>query len=195
MKFRSGDRVRFLNDSGGGIVEGYDAAGFVLVKDEDGFTYQHQESELVVTDGSSSDFFRYQQTTPDLLEVIQRNVDRNAAQKATAQFKKAYSERGEGPLTKDLMEVDLHIHELTERTGNLMPGEMVQLQLEHFERMLRIAEERKIPKVIFIHGVGQGVLRGEIRKMLTMYYPHCEFMDAPYHTYGFGATEVRIRKM
>lgn len=194
MKFSSGDRVRFLNDSGSGIVEGYDPSGYVLVKDEEGFTYQHEESELVKTDGSSNDFFRYQQTTPDLLEVIQRNVDRNAAQKATAQFKKAYSERTDSSLSKDLLEVDLHIHELTEKTGHLQPGEMIQIQIEHFERMLRIAEERKIPKVIFIHGVGQGVLRGEIRKMLTQYYPNCEFMDAPYHTYGFGATEVRIRR-
>jgi len=194
MRFRSGDRVRFLNDSGSGIVEGYDSSGYVLVKDEEGFTYQHAESELVKTDGSSNDYFRYQQTTPDLLEVIQRNVDRNAAYKASTQFKKAYSERNEKPLSKDVLDVDLHIHELTEKTGSMLPAEMIQIQLEHFERMLRIAEERKIPKVIFIHGVGQGVLRGEIRKMLTMYYPNCEFMDAPYHTYGFGATEVRIRK-
>jgi DNA-nicking Smr family endonuclease len=64
--------------------------------------------------------------------------------------------------------------------------------------MLRNAEEKKIPRVVFIHGVGQGVLRQEIRKILNDYYPHCEFMDAPYHTYGYGATEVRIhpqRKM
>jgi len=195
MKFNSGDRVRFLNDSGGGIVVGYDSSGFVLVKDEEGFTYQHQESELVITNGNSTDFYRYQQTTPDLLEVIQRNVDSNAAYKANLQFKKAYSERGETHSSGDLMEVDLHIHELTDRRGNLLPGEMIQLQLEHFERMLRIAEEKKLPKVVFIHGVGQGVLRGEIRKMLTMYYPQCEFMDAPYHKYGYGATEVRIRRL
>jgi len=57
---------------------------------------------------------------------------------------------------------------------------------------LRNAEEKKMKRVIFIHGVGQGVLRQEIRRILNEYYPHCEFMDAPYHIYGYGATEVRI---
>ena len=80
-----------------------------------------------MTEGSSADFFRYQQTTPDLLEVIQRNVDRNATQKASAQFNKAYNERSEDRHSKDLMEVDLHIHELTGRTGNLLPGIWCQI--------------------------------------------------------------------
>jgi len=91
------------------------------------------------------------------------------------------------------MEIDLHIHELLDYHAGMSNSEIIAVQLEHFERTLRIAENKKIQRVVYIHGIGQGVLRAEIRKMLHQYYPHCEFMDAPYAQYGYGATEVRIR--
>jgi len=93
------------------------------------------------------------------------------------------------------MEVDLHIHELLDDHKGMGNSEIIAVQLEHFERTLRIAENKKIPRIVYIHGVGQGVLRAEIRKMLYQYYPHCEFLDASYAEYGYGATEVRIKSM
>jgi dsDNA-specific endonuclease/ATPase MutS2 len=45
---------------------------------------------------------------------------------------------------------------------------------------------------VVIHGVGEGVLRHEIRKVLDIYHPNFEFQDASYEEFGYGATEIRI---
>lgn len=189
-----GNRVKFLNDSGEGKVVGFPRKDWVLVEDRDGFTYEHPINELVVVDQRKREFDKYESTQPDILDVVERNFDKNVAKKANDQFKLLYKNKDANNLNRkgEFMEVDLHIHELVDKHEHMANSEIVAIQLEHFERMLRIAENKKIKRVIFIHGVGQGVLRAEIRKMLHEYYPNCEFHDAPYTEYGYGATEVRI---
>jgi hypothetical protein len=189
-----GNRVKFLNDEGEGKVVGFPRSGWVLVEDRDGFTYEHPLSELVVVENWNKEYDKYEKTQPDIIDVVERNLDRNVAKKANDQFKLIYKNKDATSIRRkgEYMEVDLHIHELVDRHENMSNSEIVAIQLEHFERMLRIAERKKIQRVIFIHGVGQGVLRAEIRKMLHDYYPNCQFLDAPYNEYGYGATEVRI---
>ena len=48
-------------------------------------------------------------------------------------------------------------------------------------------------KLIVIHGVGEGVLREEVRRMLQ-YYDTVQFHDADMRRYGVGATEVIIHR-
>ena len=88
------------------------------------------------------------------------------------------------------MEVDLHFHELVEDMSGLKDRTKLDIQLNHFERMMKIAIEQRIRRVVFIHGVGQGVLRHQIRSRLDMYYPNCTVRDANPREYGYGATEV-----
>lgn len=45
-----GDKVRFLNDVGGGVVKGFQGKNIVLVEDEDGFSVPVQTHEVVVID-------------------------------------------------------------------------------------------------------------------------------------------------
>lgn len=200
MKFKIGDRVRFLNDEGEGKIIDFPSEDIALVEDISGFAYEHAVKELVHIMGFQVESKKYDQVKPDLSSLLERNIDSELVKKANADFKSIYKNKtqGETVVKGELMEVDLHAHEILDSQRGLTNGEIVVAQIEHFERMLRNAEEKKIPRVVFIHGVGQGVLRQEIRKILNDYYPHCEFMDAPYHTYGYGATEVRIhpqRKM
>ncbi len=186
--------MKFLNDEGEGIVVAFPRKGWILVEDRDGFTYEHPEDELVPVGNWNKEYDKYETTQPDIIDVVERNLDPNVARKANAQFKLLYKNKDASNVRRkgESMEVDLHIHELLDKHNHLSNGEIVQIQLEHFERTLRLAEDKKIPRVVFIHGVGQGVLRAEIRKILHNYYPHCTFMDGPYNEYGFGATEVRI---
>mgnify|MGYP001799866207 CR=1 FL=1 len=67
---------------------------------------------------------------------------------------------------------------------------MLNLQLEPAKRQLEFAMSKRIQKVVFIHGVGAGVLKEEL-KYLFKRYP-LEFYDADYQKYGLGATEVYI---
>ena len=74
----------------------------------------------------------------------------------------------------------------------MMKHEIVQLQLDHFDKKLNEAIERGVSKVIFIHGRGEGRLKNAIREVLKR-YPNCEYLDADYRRYGVGATEVRVK--
>jgi DNA-nicking Smr family endonuclease len=195
MEFKRGDRVKFLNDEGEGKVVAFPSKGWILVEDKEGFTYEHREDELVLVGNKLKEEEKYHATQPDIVDVVERNLDQNFAKKARDQFKLLYKNRDANNVKRkgEVMEVDLHIHELLDDHARMSNSEIIAVQLEHFERTLRIAENKKIPRVVYIHGIGQGVLRAEIRKMLHQYYPHCEFLDAPYAHYGYGATEVRIR--
>jgi dsDNA-specific endonuclease/ATPase MutS2 len=193
-EFKVGDRVRFLNDEGEGIILSFSSPNIALVEDSTGFAYEHEVRELVHVVPLDKELKKYEEVNPDLASLLERNIDAEMVKKANADFKAIYKGK-QGSEIKgkgDWMEVDLHAHELLESQRGMTNGDIVVYQLEHFERMLRNAEEKKMKRVIFIHGVGQGVLRQEIRRILNEYYPHCEFMDAPYHIYGYGATEVRI---
>lgn len=198
MSFSIGDRVRFLNDEGEGVIIAFPSKDIALVEDNSGFAYEHEVKELVAVIGFAKENAKYDKVKHDLSTLLERNIDQEMVKKANADFKSIYKGKDENPnrrVDDDVMEVDLHAHEILDHQRGMSNGEIVEAQVEHFERMLRNAEQKKIRKVIFIHGVGQGVLRQEIRRILNEYYPHCEFMDAPYHTYGYGATEVRIHPM
>ncbi|HSV88914.1 MAG TPA: DUF2027 domain-containing protein [Bacteroidales bacterium] len=88
-----------------------------------------------------------------------------------------------------IAEIDLHINELTESTAGLSNAEMLNLQIEYFDKCMQQAWVDKLVKVIFIHGVGNGTLKNEITKKLAD-TPGIEFYDAPYARYGLGGTEV-----
>lgn len=88
-------------------------------------------------------------------------------------------------------EVDLHIEELVENTSGLSNFEMLNIQLERFEKELDAAIEKNFKKIIFIHGVGNGRLRQEIVSVLKK-TKGISYQDASYKEYGYGATQVNI---
>ena len=195
-KFQIGDFVRFLNDEGEGYIVQFPTEHIALVEDSSGFAFEHEIAELVLVPNQQKEMQQYNSIVPSTREMLDRNIDSEAVRVAARDFKSRYNDRAssEFPNSGQDFEVDLHIHELMDHYSNMSNGEIVEVQMQHFERMLRIAEERKVKKIIFIHGVGQGVLRQEIRQHLRMYYPQCEFLDGNYQKYGHGATKVRFRK-
>ena len=67
--------------------------------------------------------------------------------------------------TKGMLEVDLHIEALP--GGNCVPKEhRLQFQMGTFRSVIRENLSHKGMKICFIHGVGDGVLKAEIRKEL-----------------------------
>ena len=47
---KKGDKVRFLSETGGGIVAGFQGKNIVLVQDADGFEIPMSINEVVVVD-------------------------------------------------------------------------------------------------------------------------------------------------
>lgn len=69
--------------------------------------------------------------------------------------------------------------------------EMLNLQLDHARHKLEFAIQKRIPKIVFIHGKGEGVLKMELEYLLGR-YSNVKFYDADYQKYGLGATEVYV---
>ena len=87
--------------------------------------------------------------------------------------------------------MDLHIHELVEDPSNLQQSEILEFQKNYFIRCLDGAIQYNFLNVIFIHGVGNGVLRDVLTDQLKK-TGGIEFFDAPMINYGVGAIEVKL---
>jgi len=94
--------------------------------------------------------------------------------------------------TPDMAEVDLHIEKLVNNPQNISSDMALTVQLSYFKQCLESAIDRGIQKVVFIHGVGAGILKSEMYKILKN-YPDLYYGDAPIRQYGIGATEVYIK--
>ena len=91
---------------------------------------------------------------------------------------------------KPSKEVDLHIEKLRDDHQFLSKQEMLDHQLQFFHKSLDAAIVHKLTSIIFIHGVGNGTLRHEIHKTISMHAQVKTFMDARKEKFGYGATEV-----
>ena len=59
--------------------------------------------------------------------------------------------------------VDLHIHAIHPNPNTLRKNEIMQLQLTIFKKELEKAIELGIENIFFIHGIGTGRLKNEIK--------------------------------
>ncbi len=93
----------------------------------------------------------------------------------------------------NVIEIDLHIHELLDDTRGMSNSEMLNYQLDKFREVMEANKGRREQKIVFIHGKGDGVLRKAIIDELKRKYSTCRYQDASFQEYGFGATMVTIR--
>ena len=136
-----------------------------------------------------------------LMTLVERDVMNFAAQITPEALQKAMSQK-EVPTAhqtvkkkekSEIIEVDLHAHELLDSLAGLTNGDLLQLQLDKFNEVMRMHLKDKGQKIVFIHGKGEGVLRKELEKQLKLTYRTCYYQDASFQQYGFGATQVTIR--
>jgi Domain of unknown function (DUF2027)./Smr domain. len=93
----------------------------------------------------------------------------------------------------ELEEVDLHIEELIDDSSSLAAKEILDIQLARFTTALEGAINAKTKRMVFIHGVGNGKLKYELRKMLDTKYAKLRYQDASFKEYGYGATLIMLR--
>jgi len=97
------------------------------------------------------------------------------------------------PVGKPASEVDLHIEKLTTQLIGLASAEMLQIQLQVFEKALDAAIAHGMHEITFIHGVGSGTLRSEIHRRLGRHIHVAYFEDAQKEKFGYGATKVKFK--
>lgn len=171
-----GMTVAVLDDTIKGIVAKVNGNDVTI--ESDGFLLSFDKSELVIIKEDQKDFSKYIDIGHDaLIEKETSSIKR--------QSKKNVKLKNIPP-----MEVDLHINQLVKSTKNMSNYDMLTLQVETAKRQLEFAISKRIPRVVFIHGVGEGVLKKELEYLLRRY--NLEVSDASFQKYGFGATEVYI---
>ena len=71
--------------------------------------------------------------------------------------------------------------------------EMLEMQLNAFEKYYDLAVSHHQPELIIIHGVGEGKLRNEIHEALRLKNEVKSFVNQFHPLYGFGATEIYFK--
>lgn len=175
MDFKEGQRVGYLYEKGYGTIRSIKGRQ-AMVEDEDGFERLLPLSDLV---------FIHSETYGEKIATIEKDdaepeISFRVLQERTGQRR---------PLT--VWEMDLHIEELLESHLGMSNTEILLKQMAEFRGMFKKAKREGIHKLIVIHGVGEGVLKNEIRSWL-MNQDQIEVYDADFGEYGKGATAVEF---
>ncbi len=88
--------------------------------------------------------------------------------------------------------VDLHIEELVSKPHELSPAEMLKTQLIHTETMLSKAIMEDCAAITFIHGIGEGKLKKEVKKILMEDKAVKAIYPGDPKKYGNGATRAEL---
>ena len=181
QKFEIGDKVAVLDDDISGVVIKVQN-NEISVETTDNFVMTFFVNELVKINNSNdlSGFFSIQSLG---------SVLRDKEEPKKRSFVKEKRSRKD----EFVLEVDLHIEKLVPSKRGMSNYDILTLQMETAKRQLDFAIKNRMPKVVFIHGVGEGVLKAELDFMLGR-YDTISFQDANYQKYGLGATEVYIKQ-
>jgi len=179
--FNIGDKVSVLDEDVNGVVVAVKGKE-VTIETEDGFVMTYFVNELLKMNKSSN-----------LMDSIQRiNIGEVVKEKEIPKprsFVKEPKDKREIPAP----EFDLHIEKLVPNKRGMSNYDILTLQSETAKRHIEFAIRNRIPKIVFIHGVGEGVLKSELDFLLGR-YDNIAFQDANYQKYGLGATEVFIKQ-
>lgn len=180
MKFKVGERVEVLDEDFSGEVI-FVENDLVTIQTEEDFELDFSPAQLVKKDNKK------------LLNSVLFNseaINKIHLDNATSQkIKLTRSKRKER--SSAAMEIDLHIEKLLSTTKGMKSHEKLNYQLDTVRQQLSFAIRKKIRRVVFIHGVGEGILKLELEYLLKQ-YDNLTFFDADYNKYGLGATEVNI---
>ena len=176
MRLEIGQKVAVLDDVLSGIIIAI-RGDEVTVEDTDGMQFQFSEKELVRVDKNQDELSKFSDIDNPLLSA--KKIEKT---KKKSVFTKQKNET--------VLEVDLHINQLVKSTRGMDNYDMLSLQIETAKRKIEYAVQKKISKIVFIHGRGEGVLKKELEFLLGNY--NVKFYDASYQKYGLGATEVYI---
>ncbi len=177
MKFKIGDKVVALDEDFSGVVVGI-KNDQIEVETSDGFLMTYFVNELIKQNNSN-----------ELGSFISRERINNAVREKNEPVKRNFTKEKKSKKEDFVLEVDLHIEKLVPSKRGMNNYDILNLQIETAKRQLDFAQKNRIPRVVFIHGVGEGVLKAELDFLLGR-YDNISFQDASYQKYGLGATEV-----
>ncbi|MCF6132008.1 Smr/MutS family protein [Flavobacterium wongokense] len=172
-----GDKVSVLDDAIDGIV--VDVKGSdVTIETTDGFNLTFKINELIRIESNPMNFSFNKNQVISEKEVVKPNYSN-----------KAPKSKKEIPVP----EFDLHIEKLVKNHKSMNNYDILTKQIDTAKYHIEFAIKNRIPKIVFIHGVGEGVLKSDLDFLLGR-YDNVVFQDANYQKYGQGATEVYFKQ-
>ncbi len=180
-KFNIGDTVSVLDEAVDGVVIAV-KNNEVTIETTDKFVMTYFVNELVKINNTNDLNYIIKTET-----LVNKSIDIQPQKKYnTPTFKSDKVERG-------VPEFDLHIEKLVKNSRGMSNYDILTIQTETAKRHIEFSMRNRIPKIVFIHGVGEGVLKAELDFMLNR-YEGISFQDANYQKYGLGATEVYFKQ-
>jgi dsDNA-specific endonuclease/ATPase MutS2 len=179
--FNIGDTVSVLDEAINGVVVSVKNTE-ITIETEEGFMMTFFVNELLKTNNSNN--LMDSITSINVIDIVK--------EKETPKPRSFVKER------KDKHEVsapefDLHIEKLVPNKRGMSNYDILTLQSETAKRHIEFAIRNRIPKIVFIHGVGEGILKSELDFLLGR-YDNITFQDGNYQKYGLGATEVYFKQ-
>ncbi|WP_372473474.1 Smr/MutS family protein [Capnocytophaga sp. ARDL2] len=181
MKFEKGNKVEVLDDAFIGTVVRVKGEE-VTIETADGFELSYHSSELILVEESN-----------DITKASSISAIEEAKQTKIVKNHHRVNTEKKSKKEEYAVEIDLHIEKLVKSTKGMSKYDMLNLQVDTARMQIEYAIEKKIPKLVLIHGEGEGVLKTELEFLLGR-YREVYFVEGNYRKYGFGATEVYIRQ-
>ena len=122
-------------------------------------------------------------------DFIVNDAEEDRKLRQSVGFSKSRPDAEERPVfTNKAVEIDLHIEALPGGLG-VTKGQELPYQMEYFRRTLRSRLKHRGSRIIFVHGVGDGVLKAAVRDELDSVFA----VSCTWTPYGDGATAVTIK--
>ena len=151
MQFIIGDKVLFKKDDLKGEIIRVNSIYKVTVLTDDGFEMNTSIKDLVKVEAGTDKAISYGE--------IGYSKDKT--------LRSLQSKKKEKSQT--ILQVDLHIELLIDNYQYMDNFEIVQIQLDFCQKKIEKAFNSNYQKIIIVHGIGTGVLKAEVHKLLSHY--------------------------
>jgi len=181
MTLQIGDKVAVLDDAFEGVVSKVEKDK-ITIETTDGFMMTYFVKELIKINDSKELRNQIGSFNPHHIKAVKEEPKKHNPMPAR-------KIKGEIPPP----EFDLHIEKLVKNFKHLNNFDILTIQLDTAKRHLDFGMRNRIPKIVLIHGVGEGILKSELDFLLAR-YDGIDFREASFQKYGQGATEVYFRQ-
>ena len=151
MQFTIGDKVLFKKDDLKGEIIRVNSLYKVTVLTDDGFEMNISIKDLVKVEAGTDKAISYGEI----------GYSKDKISKTLKSQKQGNSQ--------SILKVDLHIELLTDNFQYMDNFEIVQIQLDLCQKKIEKALNSNYQKIIIVHGIGTGVLKAEVHKLLNHY--------------------------
>ncbi|TDM00085.1 MAG: hypothetical protein C4K58_02250 [Flavobacteriaceae bacterium] len=167
-KFKVGDWVESIQEKWSAKVISINGL-WLEVEDSDGFVYRVKEDDFILLNQNPGLYTDY--LDPKFKTVEQKKKPAFKTKKKTVTF-----------------EIDLHFDAFNDFPSQTPSHQKLIKQIEYAKDI--IAKTQGPAEIIFIHGIGQGILEKELVELFESL--GLEYWDASYSRYKMGAKQVKI---